>query len=287
MTGFARRDGAAEGWRWVWELRSVNGKGLDVRLRLPSGADALEQPARSLCQKRLGRGNVSVSLQLEFADTAAGYAINRDWLATLIEAARDASGDGAVDVAALMQVRGVIDSGQAAEDPETLAARDAAIGESLSEAVEALAAARAEEGARLQEILSGVVSDIEALIAAAADAEAARPAARRQRLQTLLKDLLEQDPPLTEDRLAQELALQMTRGDVTEELDRLRAHVQQARELLASKEPVGRRLDFLAQEFNREANTLCSKSSDVQLTRIGMDMKVAIDRLREQVQNIE
>jgi len=288
MTGFARADGATDGWTITWELRSVNGKGLDIRTRLPLGVDGLDRTVRSRLQQAFARGNITANLQLERDGGEDSYQINQPWLDRLMAIAE--TGNGVVTpetVAHLLSVRGVIETGQAAPDDTLLEKRDAAVLEVLDEALRALSTARQEEGERLQSVLDGVVNDIEQLHSSAIECDGARPERRRERLQRMLQELLEADPPLTEERLAQELALQMTRGDIAEELDRLSAHVAQARELLGSDEPVGRRLDFLAQEFNREANTLCSKSADVELTRIGMDMKVAIDRMREQVQNIE
>ncbi|MEC9345468.1 MAG: YicC/YloC family endoribonuclease [Pseudomonadota bacterium] len=288
MTGFARVDGHCGAWDWILEVRSVNGRGLDLRFRMPSGLDAVEQGARKLLQARLGRGNVSVSLNMQSTARGDSYRVNEAWLAQLAEVARTHAPDGRIDPASLLSVRGVVeavDQDDAADDG--VAERDAAILESFRAAVEQIDRARREEGARLAAILSEVVDGIEALVNAAEATDAARPEARKARLQKALSELLEQSPPVAEDRLAQELAIQFTRSDVREEIDRLRAHIGQARDLLVAPDPVGRRFDFLSQEFNREANTLCSKSGDVALTRVGMDLKVAIDRLREQVQNLE
>lgn len=287
MTGFARTDGASGDWKFAWELRSVNGKGLDVRMRLPPGVDGLDQTVRSQIQKSLARGNVTANLQLERDGGGDAYGINQGWLESLKKAASEAGPVDADTVARLLTVRGVVETAQAEADDDAIAARDAAVLKSLGDGVAALVQARKDEGGRLAVILNGIVDEIEKLVEQARTSDALRPEKRRAHLQSLLSDLLAADPPVPEERLAQELAMQMTRGDIAEEIDRLTAHISQARELLASGEPVGRRLDFLAQEFNREANTLCSKSSDVELTRRGMDMKVAIDRMREQVQNIE
>lgn len=287
MTGFARTDGSSGSWKFVWELRSVNGKGLDVRMRLPSGVDGLDQKVRANLQKAFARGNVSANLQLEQDGGTDGYAINQAWLEILkTEAAKEGPVDPAT-VAGLLAVRGVVETSHGQADDTEIADRNAAVLSGLGDTIMALAAARHDEGARLAEILNGIIDEIDGLLVYAKEADANRPETRKQRLQSMLGDLLDADPPVPEERLAQELAMQMTRSDITEEIDRLTAHIAQARELLSSGEPVGRRLDFLAQEFNREANTLCSKSSDVDLTRAGMDMKVAIDRMREQVQNIE
>lgn len=287
MTGFGRAEGESGRWSFVWELRSVNGKGLDIRPRVPSGIDGLDQTVRSRLQKALSRGNVSVNLQMDVDASETGYRINEEWLATLRERAGvDETAYAALNLQ-LLAIRGVVEPASGDVSDEEIAERDAAILAALDQAIAALVAARRQEGARLQTILLSIVEEFGKLIAAAGSCDSLRPEARRERLRAMLTELMQADPPVNEDRMAQELALQMTRGDITEELDRLRAHVLQAEELLNAGEPVGRRLDFLAQEFNREANTLCSKSGDIELTRIGMDLKVAIDRFREQVQNIE
>lgn len=287
MTGFARTEGAAEGWTWTWELRSVNGRGLDVRLRLPSELNALEQKVRAAAQAAYARGNVTVNLQMEMTGGTEGYRVNTAWLKALLETARELDPEADISPDRLFAARGVIETAAGVQDPAQIERRDAAVLTTLDRAIAALADARREEGARLKGIVDALVDDIAALVAQAAETEGGRAVQRKERLHAVLAELLEADPPLGEDRLAQELALQAARADVREEIDRLKAHVEQARELLSADEPVGRRLDFLAQEFNREANTLCSKSADIALTRIGMDMKVAIDRMREQVQNIE
>lgn len=287
MTGFARTEGAAEGWTWTWELRSVNGRGLDVRLRLPPELNGAEAKVRQVAQAAFARGNVSVNLQMERAGDTEGYRVNADWLKTLLDTARRIDPEAEVQIDRLFAARGVIETAGADQDAGQIERRDAAVLGSLDAAIGALDAARRAEGARLQAILDTLTDEIAALIGDAAEAEGVRAERRADRMRTILSELLEADPPLSEERLAQELALQAARADVREEIDRLKAHVEQARELLAADEPVGRRLDFLAQEFNREANTLCSKSADIALTRIGMDLKVAIDRMREQVQNVE
>ena len=287
MTGFARIDGVSGDWKFVWELRSVNGKGLDVRMRLPSSVEGLDRTVRTTLQKAFARGNVTANLQLDRDSDAEGHQINRPWLDELVRLAAEKGPVTPETLASLLSVRGVVEMAQGEAGEEEIKERDGAILENLNRAVSALEAAREEEGQRLGGILNAIVDEIENLVERARSSDDLRPEQRRTRLQAMLAELLAADPPLGEERLAQELALQMTRGDITEEIDRLTAHIEQARSLLASDEPVGRRLDFLAQEFNREANTLCSKSSDVDLTRHGMDMKVAIDRMREQVQNIE
>ena len=293
MTGFARSGGQRPemGLSWTWEARSVNGKGLDVRVRWPNGFDALEAPAKELVARHLTRGSVTVSLQTR-TDAAAGggqVRINQALLAQLMDLARDLplhvqppSFDG------LLQVRGVLETVEAEEpDDEARKALETEMLASLDQALTGLKAARHEEGARLNTILRAHLATIADLVSRAGQTASARPDAMQDRLRAALSQLLEAKVPVSEDRLAQELALIATRQDVREELDRLVAHIAQATELLDAGGPVGRRLDFLCQEFNREANTLCSKAQDTALTRIGLELKTVIDQLREQVQNVE
>ncbi len=291
MTGFARREGALDDWKWIWEARSVNGKGLDVRFRVPSALDVDDATLKRQVQACFTRGNINVTLTLERDSAEGRLSVNADWLAELLRQAQAAAlasgGGGTIDIGSLMAVRGVVEVAEPDADDVATQARDAAIMADFKALLPDLARARAEEGARIAVIIADLVAEIEQQVADASATDAARPEQRRVRMETALRELLDLDPPVTEDRLAQELAILATRGDIREELDRLTAHVSQARDLADSDEPVGRRLDFLAQEFNREANTLCSKSGDVALTRTGMAMKATIDRLREQVQNVE
>lgn len=293
MTGFARASAeqAAPALAWTWEARSVNGKGLDVRLRLPPGYEALEIPAREAAGKRFARGNITLSLTVQARPDAAPAAVqvNEPLLRQLMDMARDLPPHVAPPTFdGLLAVRGVLQSAdETVMDDDTRAAHEAAVLRSLDDALGALAAARAEEGARLDGVLAAHLATIQSLTAQAGDTAQMRPEAARERLRQQVQALLEASPALPEDRLAQECALLATKLDVREELDRLVAHVAQARELIAAAGPCGRRLDFLCQEFNREANTLCSKAQDTTLTRIGLDLKAVIDQLREQVQNIE
>ena len=291
MTGFARAEGAVDAYAWAVEIKSVNGRGLDVRCRLPGGLDALEPVARSLAAQHLKRGNVSITVTLNRTTEGGQIRINRALLAELIAVAREIEGMGAAPprVDALLTVRGVIESGGDESDtPELRARLETAVSNGLAQAMEQLVEGRTGEGRHLAALLHGHVDEIERLTAAAAASAAAQPDALRTRLKAQLDEILETAAAsLPEERLAQELALVVGRSDVREELDRLRAHADGARALLAEGGAIGRRLDFLCQEFNREANTLCSKSADVALTRIGLDLKAAIEQLREQVQNVE
>ena len=291
MTGFARTQGSLDGWSWWWEVRSVNAKGLDVRLRYPSGWDAVDQPAREAAAKRFKRGNLSASLTVERAVTGAAVTVNRELLGQLVAIAVDLKkehGD-ALEVPrldGLLAVRGVLEQAEEDDSEEAKTAREAAVLASFAEALDALSVARSEEGAKLDAVLNGHLDTIAELADKARGLAAVRPEALRERLRRQVADLLEVSN-LAEDRLLQEAALLATKADVREELDRLDAHVAAARALMAAAEPVGRRYDFLCQEFNREANTLCSKSQDSELTAVGLELKTVIDQLREQVQNIE
>jgi uncharacterized protein (TIGR00255 family) len=290
MTGFARVEGEADGVAWSWELKSVNGKSLDVRFRLPAGYDALELPLRALIGEHLKRGSVSVNLTV--ARTAAGtnLQINRAVLDQVLALARELGREieaAPPRVDGLLALRGVLESAEEMPDPTLRERREALLLAGCRKVIDALAVMRRAEGARLGAVLAERLQEIADLVAAAEASAASQPDAIRARLKALLDALRDAVPSISEERLAQEAALLVARGDIREELDRLAAHIAAARELLAEGGAIGRRLDFLCQEFNREANTLCSKSADVELTRIGLALKAGIEQLREQVQNFE
>ena len=294
MTGYARAQGSDERRRWVWEARSVNGRNLEIRCRVPQGFDRLENPARTAIGNRMKRGNVSLTLTVASEQQSKPLRINRALLAELallVEEVRKGTGAAAPTADGLLRVRGVIEEDEGAEEnEEALAKLDRALSGTLDEVLKALAAARAAEGRALAVVIDRHVGEIEELCKRAADRAAAQVGTVRARFESQLGELLERAPPLSEERFAQEVALLVGKADVREELDRLAAHIAQAKTLLADARPdnpVGRKFDFLCQEFNREANTLCSKSADIELTRIGIDLKGAIERLREQVQNVE
>lgn len=294
MTGYARAQGSDERRRWVWEARSVNGRNLEIRCRVPQGFDRLENPARAAVGGRLRRGNVSLTLTIASEQQGKPLRINRALLAELaglVEEVRKGTGAAAPTADGLLRVRGVIEEEDAAEESEeALAVLDRALSRTLDEVLKALAAARATEGKALSGVIDRHIAEIEGLCERAAERAAAQVGTLRARFEAQLAELLERAPPLSEERFAQEVALLVGKADVREELDRLAAHVAQARSLLGEARPdnpVGRKFDFLCQEFNREANTLCSKSADIELTRIGIDLKGAIERMREQVQNVE
>jgi len=290
MTGFARAAGAGFGYRWAWELRSVNGKGLDVRLRLPPGQDHLDQPARERIGGRLHRGSLQASLSLQREASATKLKVNEDLLASLLDLMRRVGGEIAAappTLDGILAIRGVVETVDAEDDPEAVAAVSARILDDLDIALAELIVARAREGAQLGAILGARLDEVDRLRAAAETAPARTPEAIRARLAEQVANLPGASPALDPDRLYQEAALLATRADIREELDRLEAHVGAARALLAEGGAVGRKLDFLAQEFNRETNTLCSKANDRSLTAIGLELKAAVDQLREQVQNLE
>jgi len=286
MTGFARTRGEHGADSWVWEIKSVNARGLDVRVRLPSAHEDVESAIRDAVAKRFRRGSIFASLSLQRADGGEVLQVDRTLLDQLIAVTSELS-DSSPNVEALLAVRGVVAPADQIADEEVEKARRKACIENIGVALDALATAREEEGARLLALLETRLVEIETFVAEAESGAAARPDAVRERMQSQLVDLLDVTHAVPEERLAQELALIAVKNDVREEIDRLGAHVSQARDLLTEGEPVGRRLDFLCQEFNREANTLCAKSNDVELTRIGMALKASIDQLREQVQNVE
>ncbi|WP_417788751.1 YicC/YloC family endoribonuclease [Terasakiella pusilla] len=291
MTGFARTSGQYGNYSWTWEVRSVNGKGLDIRMRLPSGFDALDLPVRNAFGKLFTRGNMSVSLNVSHNQEQAGYRVNHELLKQLVGVMQDIQKDiptvSAPSVDGLMGLRGVIEPIEESESEEERAGVLKVILSSLENALQSLLEHRGSEGARMQEVLDTHLSEIADLCTKVEACAAAQPAAIKARLVRQLKDVMADLPELDEERIAQEAAVLMTKADVREELDRLRAHIDGARDLLAKGSPCGRKLDFLCQEFNREANTLCSKAQDVDLTRIGLDLKAVIEQFREQVQNIE
>ncbi|WP_295170938.1 YicC/YloC family endoribonuclease [uncultured Brevundimonas sp.] len=288
MTGFGRADGAGEGWTWSVEARSVNGRNLEVRFRGPNGFDGLERAAKAAGQARFARGQVTVGTQAKRAEAGeAAVTINAAVLARYLTLANELAEDGATPPSAdgLLALRGVIEAPEEADDPEARAAVEAAMIRTVEEALDALKASRQNEGAQLTPVLDEFIARIEALVAQAEGEAAAQVEAIRDRFTRRISELAP-DAPGLEDRIFLEAAALATKADVREELDRLTAHVASARQLVASA-PAGRKLDFLMQEFMREANTLCSKSATTALTGIGLELKAVIEQLREQVQNVE
>jgi uncharacterized protein (TIGR00255 family) len=290
MTGFARGDGMHGDTSWNWEARSVNGRTLDLRLRLPTGFEALEIRARGLAQEKLARGNCTINLWVRRETGRAEIRLNETALRqaeAVAERARDLTGLKHARLDTLLGMRGVVETAETEESEAALAALHLAMMASLAGTLDELVRARSAEGERLQAVIEKQLTTIARLIEIAAAAAAQRPAAIAARLAEQVARLSEASATLDPERLHQEALLLAARADIQEEIDRLRAHVAAANELIASGQPVGRKFDFLAQEFNREANTICSKAADIETTRTGLELKTVIDQLREQVQNIE
>lgn len=291
MTGFAEGNGAHENLRWRWEVRSVNGRNLDIRLRIPPGYEGLEAGARTLAAERFSRGSIQAVLSVVAEESGRGLRVDPETLAELVRVAKhvaEETGLPPARVDGLLALRGVIvQEDMAAIGDEERLARNAAMLASLADVLDRMAIARGNEGKKIEQMLRAQIDEIEARTSAARQLADGQPQAFREKIQTQLDELLGPGSKVPEDRIAQEVALLATRADLTEELDRLAAHCQEARALLSPDGPAGRKLDFLAQEFNRETNTLCAKSSDIALTREGLALKAVIDQFREQVQNIE
>ncbi|TWG93746.1 uncharacterized protein (TIGR00255 family) [Mesorhizobium sp. J18] len=290
MTGFARAAKEYELASITWEIRSVNGKGLDSRLRLPPGFERLEQPAKQAIQKRFSRGNIQAGLTVSRGSAAAQPVVNEEFLKDLAGLAKrleeqfslaPATADG------LLGLRGVLDLPDIADDEETRLELDGAILKALDEALDGLEAARREEGSALGALLLGHLATVEDLTQRAEADPSREPAAIRQRLAEQVRLLLDEAPVLDESRLHMEAAFLATKADIREEIDRLKTHIATARGLIETGGTIGRKLDFLAQEFNRESNTLCSKSNASSITALGLELKVVVDQFREQVQNLE
>jgi uncharacterized protein (TIGR00255 family) len=291
MTGFARATAQILGRAVVWEGRSVNGRGLEVRLRLPPGYDRIEAEIRARAAKRFDRGNVTINLAVETPPQAPKLQINRaalDQIMALVNEVQSQVDAAAPRLDGLLGLRGVIETvPEQGLDEAGMAELDKGILAAFDQCLDGLAAARAGEGKALAGILNSALDEIETLVGEATANAASRAPAIKAKLEAQIAELIGGTHSIAPERLAQEAAMLAVKADVREELDRLTAHIGQARELLAKGKSIGRKLDFLSQEFNREANTLCSKSGDIALTRTGLALKTAIDRLREQAANVE
>jgi uncharacterized protein (TIGR00255 family) len=290
MTGFARGHGVCGSYAWAWEIKSVNGKGLDLRLRLPPGWDAIEAAVRSRVSETLARGSLQANLSVERSGAPPVVRVNAAVLEAVLATVRqlapriDASPPS---LDGLLALKGVMEVGDAEEGEEERRSAEAAVTQGFAEAIGALAEMRRHEGAMLGRVLTARLGEIAALAERADKSPGRQPEAIRARLAEQVATLLAQSERFDPDRLHQEAILIATKADVREELDRLAAHVAQAQRLIEQGGPIGRRLDFLAQELNREANTLCAKANDVELTNIGLELKAAVEQFREQVQNVE
>ena len=290
MTGFARTDGVHKETSWHWEARSVNGRSLELRLRLPAGFEALEIGARSLCQERLARGNCSVMLSLKRETGQTQIRLNEAALGQALAVAQRALAVTRLEPArldTLLAMRGVVEVVEGEDDEAARVEFGQVLLAGLGAALVELVAARRAEGERLQRVIAQQLAAIGSLAQSAASTPGRSPQSIAARLAEQLARLSETGASLDPERLHQEAVLLASKADIREELDRLGAHVAAAKELLNSDQPVGRKFEFLAQEFNREANTICSKAGDIETSRIGLELKSVIDQLREQVQNIE
>ncbi|WP_425050650.1 YicC/YloC family endoribonuclease [Psychromarinibacter sp. S121] len=292
MTGFAAAKGAGEGFTWTWDMRSVNARGLDVRMRMPDWVEGLEPAVRAAVSAVAARGNITVNLKLSREEGASDERIDRATLDRVLAQLAEVGSAAAVagvhlgkpTTAEVLAMRGVLVS----EGSETEIGKLAkAITADLPDLTKAFDEMRQTEGAALQSVIEGQLDLIESLTVEAATLAEARKEQMAEKLRENLARVMDNTEGADPARVAQELAVIAVKTDVTEEIDRLTAHVAAARDLLASEGPVGRKLDFLSQEFNREANTLCSKSQSTELTRVGLDLKATIDQMREQVQNVE
>ena len=290
MTGFARSHGTAGPYSWSWELKSVNSKGLDLKLRFPPGWDAIEVPVRRSASEALARGSVFANLTVGREGVAPVARINEPVLAAILATLKGLSGK--VDAApptldGILSLKGVIDVADAEENEDERRAAETAIVAGFAQALKGLEQMRRTEGSALGQVLADRLSEIAALAARAEAAPGRKAEAVKARLAEQIATLLDASQRLDPDRLHQEAILLASKADIREELDRLVAHVAQARKLLTSGGPIGRKLDFLSQELNRESNTLCAKANDVELTNIGLELKTVVEQFREQVQNLE
>jgi uncharacterized protein (TIGR00255 family) len=290
MTGFARGHGVSGPYSWAWEIKSVNGKGLDVRLRLPPGWDAIEAPARARAAETLTRGSVQASLTVERSGAVPTVRVNEAVLEAILATVRKLAGRieaSPPSLDGLLALKGVIEVADAEEREDERRGAESAVIAGFGQVVASLVEMRRREGDALESVLSARLGELAALKERAERSPGRQPEAIRARLAEQVATLLAQSERFDADRLHQEAIMIAAKADVREELDRLAAHVAQARHLIGQGGAVGRRLDFLAQELNREANTLCAKASDVELANIGLELKAAVEQFREQVQNVE
>ena len=290
MTGFARGHGVAGTYAWSWELKSVNSKGLDLKLRLPLGWDAIEASVRAKASEALSRGSVFANLTVSREGVAPVARVNEPVLAAVLATLKGLSGK--VDAApptldGILSLKGVIEVSEAAESETERAGAESAVVTGFAQTLKGLAEMRRNEGDAIGKILTGRLSEIGELAARAEAAPGRKPEAIKARLAEKIAELLADSQRFDPDRLHQEALLLATKADIREELDRLTAHVAQGKKLLSAGGPIGRKLDFLAQELNRESNTLCSKANDLELTNIGLELKAVVEQFREQVQNLE
>jgi uncharacterized protein (TIGR00255 family) len=290
MTGFARGHGVAGTYAWSWELKSVNAKGLDVKLRLPPGWDAVEAPVRARAAEALARGSVFANLTVSREGAAPSVRVNEPVLDAVLATLKGLSGKVAAappTLDGILSLKGVIEVSEAEEREDERRAAEAAVVAGFAEALKGLSTMRRTEGEALGKLLNARLSEIATLAARAEAAPGRKPEAIKARLAEQVAALLDTDKRFDPDRLHQEAIILASKADIREELDRLAAHVAQAKTMISAGGPIGRKLDFLAQELNRESNTLCAKANDVELTNIGLELKAVVEQFREQVQNLE
>jgi uncharacterized protein (TIGR00255 family) len=290
MTGFARVQGVSGAYAWAWELKSVNAKGYDLRLRLPPGWDAVDAPLRAQAGKALARGTIYGNLTIERQGAAPTVKVNEDVLNAVLAAIDKLKGRIAApppSIDGILGLKGVIEVSEPEETPDQRAAAEKAVTAGFGKALDDLVKARGEEGAALNRALSARLDEIAVLTDRADGTPSRQPEAIKAKLSEQVAQLMEAGGRFDPDRLHQEAVLLASKADIREELDRLRMHVAQARKLIGDGGPAGRRLDFLAQELNRESNTLCAKANDIELTNIGLELKTVVEQFREQVQNLE
>ena len=290
MTGFSRSEGLSGRYRWVWELRSVNGKGLDMRLRLPQGHEGLEAKIKEILGRYLTRGNLQINLSITAAESQLEALVNQDALAAILNLKQQLAGvvsDAPIPFESLLSIKGLVEFKEREEDEAAKSALIEAVLLGFEDAVRQLQSMRFVEGESLRAVLSTQVDRIEELTKIIENDTSRKPEVIKERIAAQMALLSDSALTLDKDRLHAEAALIATKADLREELDRLNGHVKAARDLLSAGGPVGRKLDFLAQEFNRESNTICSKSNASAVTAAGIELKVVIDQFREQVQNLE
>jgi len=291
MTGFGRSAGSFGKFSWNWETKSVNGKGLDIKCRLPHGLEILDLKARKIAGQKFSRGNINLTLSIKENGNQPSYRVNRELLDELIKTAREmfegTDSFGPLRPDSFLAVKGVIEPVEEEPDVDVIQERDNLIIADLEKALSELSLARKVEGTNISQTLELQLAEIQALIERAGRNSESQPQAIREQLKQQMEILLDATPALPEERITQEAVMLMIKVDVREELDRLRAHTSTARKLLIDGRVIGRKLDFLCQELNREVNTLCSKANNIELSNIGLDLKALIEQFREQVQNIE
>ena len=289
MTGFSRVDGEAKGRRWCWEVKSVNGRGFEARFRLPPGFDELEIPLREAARNKITRGSLNVFLSIKTEDQPVSYKVNEQALRAILNVSHKLvkDGDSAPPTAdGILSLRGVLETVEQEQSDNEKQALHAVLKSSFDDAIDAVAASRQAEGKNIADVLAAQLGQIDELLKDAIAATDDALVKLRERFNMQIKDLLASHD-ISEERLAQEAAILAVKADVREETDRLSAHIAAARELLKNGGAIGRQLDFLAQELNREVNTICSKAPDITLKKIGLEMKQIVDQFREQIQNVE